>query len=491
MDIEQKIEHSPGDMLVWALMIVIMIGVTDFFTHHSPPEDIYVQCDQKFTNTNVELFANQGERLRFLGLVSRDKVWVENSRGVRDIISFHEGTLNIVSEHTVNDLKEYWRDTIGGYYFTSFEHVRAYSIGRQLSEIDGHWRPATRIYKPAGAGGGWKAVFTKIAALDEQGEMHTVIMTFDSEGRCTDVEAGGRVENHNKSWLTKMPYATTIAGWDWLMWNVQDNPYINMYNHWRWYWRLPFRCAWFLFTYFIWAILPLFIPLFLVMGSLCFDFMRHWPTSIVSILSIAATVVVGYPWVVAMLCWGYVGFIYFCLAALYILIAAYSGYIVYRADGSISAVRCDKCGRANSYKLVRSENVQKIKLYVKEYEKINRTVYRDKDSEKTTVYTVECYIHNTYDNTRKYRITTYREYAIVEYKDWSVEYDVTKSDNTYRCKCGAERFIRAEETRVPTGKRTFLGKSKHRFDIEGEKQDGELPKDEPGIRYDIVRRYEE
>ena len=475
-------------------MIIIMIGVVDFFTHHSPPEFINIQCEQQLTDNHVKLFVNQDENLRFFGFADYDKVWVENRHEVRDIICFQEGTLTVEPDNTIDDLKEYWLPSHGGYYFTSLAHIREYSLGRQMNEIDSKWRLATRIYEPMGVGNGWKAEFTKIAALDDSGELHSVNMTFDSIGCCTGVEPGKRLENHNQYWLSKLPYATTIAGWDWLMWHVQDNPYENIYNHWRWYWRWPARILWFLFAYFIWAILPLLIPFLLVMSSLHFEFMRHVPTWLVTIVGTAATVVLGYPWMVAMLCWGYIGFIYFCIAALVILTVIFFVSFIYRADGSNDSIRCDKCGRVNSYKLVRSENVRKIQLFITEHEIINRTVHRVKGSERTVIYEVDCYgrgfINSHYISTDQYKITYYKTYAIVEYKDWKVEYDVTQSDNTYRCKCGAERFIANEETRVPTGKRTYVGNSKKKFDIEGEEQDRQLPEDSSDLYYKIVGRHQ-
>ena len=474
--------NRPVDFLVWIFFILVLICARDCSNSYSIPKDIFVKCEQAPTEEPTFVYFSLNEPLRFLGLLPNNRVWVENESGQRGISSYYENSLEIISEHTEEDLKEYQLNT-RSYYYTSLKHAEEYCIGHQMTDIESKWRPATSIIPRIDGKAGWQATFTTIAALDDDGNFYNIITLHDSDGTCTNVFKGNKLRKGNNWALKKLPLTTTIAGWDWVMWNVEDDLYKSDHGSWAWYWRWSYNIIAFVFIYLLWAIFPAFIPLFAMTGCLEFDFMRRVSTGASVFIGLLLSIGLGYIWMVAILCWGYYWFLYIPIFIIGCSLAAMLIYGLLDDTYATVPLRCPKCGRTDSYQLVRSVKVKKYKEVLLNHQKIGTQYYEDDRSRHTKTYTYEVYFNGKFDGIQKYDITTYNQYAICEYRDWEIHYDVTESDNTYRCKCGEVRLVKGVKNKVETG-RQAKGTHKERVNVTGgERTYGKLPEDSSYYKY--------
>jgi len=467
---------------VAAVFVIILIVLVNCSNNYSLPKDIYVRAEQDVSVEHTSYFSSM-EDLRFLGMIGEKKLWVEDKSGQRGIMPFYEGSLRVMSGQKLEDLKDYRLSERNGYCFTSLNYIKKYCVGRTLPEIEKKYCPAIRVFASPFNSSDTQADFLKIAALDENGDFYNVNMLFDEHGKCKMVFTGTKLLRRNGSVLAKLPLATTIAGWNWVMCNVQEDLYKSNHDDWAWYWRWAYNIVWFILIYVLWAILPILIPLILITGLAKFDFMRFIPSWGVVLIGLVSSAVLGHLWVVAILCWGYMWWFHLPLTiGVAILLALLTWGVLDGEDWDVIPSTCPHCGRRESYVLIRRENLKRYKAVRRETERIGSIQYRDSNSEHTTTYTYDRYFNGKFDGTEKYKITTYSKCAKSEFREWEVSYNVTESDNIYCCKCGAKIVLKGEKSMVETGRKE-LRTYKQMEPLEGTFTDGKLPEDKGGFKY--------
>lgn len=273
--------------LYWAFVIIALIGVMDHPSLKTPPEDIYL--------TPV---ASGHDPVRFLGLYD-DAVWIEFKSKTR-------GWALPGGYKMPNEVKEYQlTDKDHGYYYMSAEAIQKKFVGHSFEEIDGHPRMATKVINKQD--GGFEANYDMLAAIKSDGKSYRTQLSFDKDGYCRAAIFNEEIKDRNSLLLKQLPYVQAIMGWSWLTYHTQESLYIPSFMQNRtfpWYLGIILSIAYAIFLT-IWAMAPPFLPVFLLLSCMLFDFSRNIPKRLVKDVSYLLLIVSAYIWMIPILCWGY------------------------------------------------------------------------------------------------------------------------------------------------------------------------------------------
>lgn len=445
--------NSTLGFLIVAIAMIAIIVLCRSCNNNTPPQNIKVLL----TPINSGPIGEKDDPLieqTFLGFYEYETkftAWTEDSLGNRGHVEYIPESFVIWSDHDIDELEKYCLHKDEGYFYTSQEQVEKFCIGKRLEDIERRWRPAHFISNYQNSKNGKikpVAVFSDVAALSSYGTFSSFAVSFNEDGVCDEVKVPyKRIKDTNSFMLSLLPYAQTIAGWDWLMWNVQEPLYQSSHSNWSWYIRWPYKIISFFWTYLVWPFFIVLIPLWLILGCLRFGFMRFVPNKVIFTFVTIVTLVWSYVWMVAILCWGYWWIFYIPLLFITVLLGFGSVRAFLYGDGKRPGVRCQKCGRVDSYKFVRKDNERKEILIKRASQRISSSDYIDQNSMKTYRCTYRRYMNTSFGEETACGSETfiekrYQKYTHYEYKDWKDYYDIVKADVTERCTCGEERLIK-------------------------------------------------
>jgi hypothetical protein len=428
---------------VWTVVFALLVGAVGYHSYVASP-DILLTASTNTTATlrvatdSMTVSIHQGDTLRFWGVDGNGRYLLETGDGLRGW-----GLCDADGPVDGDELNRYHVHFDQGYYFTSAKHVNDFCAGRTLPEIDRKWRRADVIMRCAD--GTTVAVFDKLAVFSMLGDFRTARMVFDEQGVFRHLQLVDQVKDRNCWLLSRLPFAETIMGCDWLMWLVQETYYdegADSRLQWSWWRMLLARVFLFVVMIVLWPVLPMLLPMALLMVVLPKRTLRYVPTGAVVTLAVVLTAVWAYCWLIAVLCWGHTWLLLLPIACVMVVGA---GTIMSSVLESESEQCCPQCGRRNCISLDDSKPAgerdewREEEVCVRTYSKTNHF---------TKKHTVEVYIQskvgsNDYETEHNVPIDYHETINYGEFQRYRVKYHIELSDNTYKCRhCSYTKTVR-------------------------------------------------
>lgn len=416
--------------------IAVFVGARMLLLKNDVPQGVIVNSPYQakiVTNKFGKAVIFSPDSVRFLGFYS-GKVWGEIGHWKRGIIEFNKDSNLVYYSRPVEDLQEYVLPVEPGMYYTSQKAIKKKAIGMTLDEVEKKWRMAT--YVSRNDSGEAKAYFDMIGALKSDGCFYNIMMLFDKEGKCREVVTGMKAKDSNSWLLSKMPYAETIAGQDWLMMNVQDSIYDRNHGQ-AWYLKLLVFCAT-MYLLIIWALAPLILPTYLcIQFAATFSIFNKVPNWAMAACCFVLTAISAYVWSIPLLAWGVYWWLLIPVFIYFICIQTVNNYkdIEHGSNGIPS--RCPHCHKMFGLKEVKRELIKQYKLSEahtdhssEEHEEFDRYEKRRLEVTISTNYNSETSVH--IENIPFYKVT-----EVHKYHHYTLKYRVEEYDVTYQCSdCG-------------------------------------------------------
>jgi hypothetical protein len=449
---------------VFALFTLAILGMVSYHSYVPEPDIRLVMKGSGSMDVSVwdtvHVDVKDGDTLRFYGKANGGRLWVETADGTRGWME-NAPAFDIVSDDDISheDLDKYYIHSDQGYYFTSLRHIEEYCEGRTFEEIDRKWRHADIVMKD-GNGTLW-AKYNKLAAMISDGTFYSVEICFDSLGYYKNTNIRGNIKDRNSWVLGSLPMAETIAGWDWVMWNVQETLYDEGARErvqWSWWRMLIVRIVMLIGIYILWALLPMLLPCFVYMTLLPKSSMRYVSSTVLVWGATLLTLAGSYIWLIAILCWGHT-WLLMVPAAVLAVIGVAANFNALLVEQALQC--CPQCGTMNSNYIADSKIISEREEWKNEEVRVRG--YSKVTKEYTKKHLVEKYIQTkggrgSNDYEREWMDIPYKEITTYgEYQMYKVKYHITVHDDTIKChKCTYEKIERKEDRiateRIPEGK---------------------------------------